>query len=96
MSLIWVISLDVFCQQMFMQDFQDFKATIPFTFVELINMELQLRLRLFNKEKLQKKFVITIMKSIRESMNGLILDSITLGELVQNGIQKFANKFSWI
>lgn len=95
MFLIWVILLDAFCQQMYMQDFQDFKVTILFISVELINMELQPRLKPFKKEKLQNKSVITIIRYIRVSMSGLILDLITLEELVQNGILKFVSKFSW-
>ena len=63
-------------------------------FVELINMELRLSLRHFNRKRRLKRFVISIMGYIRMCMSGLILALIILGGRVLSGMRKFVSKFS--
>lgn len=56
-------------------------------------MEQLLKLKLYSKRKLLKKFVIISIPFTEMFTNGLISASITLEELRHNGMQKSVNRF---
>lgn len=72
MSLILVISLDVFSLQMSMLDSKGFKETMCYMCVEPMSMGQLLKLRQLKKRRLLSRFVTTIMPFIKMCMNGLI------------------------
>lgn len=96
MYLIWEILLVVFYLQMCMLDLKDYKEIMFFIFVALMNTVLLLKLRHYNKIRHQNKFVTITMQSIKMFMNGLILVLTILVELLLNGIQQYARKYSLI
>lgn len=82
MFLILVILLVVYFQLMSLLDMHVLQDIMLFTFVVLMSMVLQQKLRLKLRERLAKKFVINTTKFTSKSMNGLIVTLIDLVALV--------------